>query len=166
MSRPIQSIPPGLLSLFQLKNEGKNPSEFVETVQPTIDLLRWYLEPQAENLSSGTQQVNTAGVFTTFTPLAVPVGEFWIVTGASMSIACGVGETITAKMGYTPGVGAGTEGLTQYESLIASQTGLFTMSKDFAPLYCPGGATFGVHALAVVGSPDVVMVLRFVRLKP
>lgn len=166
ISRPIQSIPPGLLSLFQLKNNGRNPSGLVEAVQPSLDLLRWYLEPAAENLSSGVQQVNAAGSFITFTPLSVPVGEFWIVTGLSMSIACGAAETVTLKAAYTPGVGAGTEGLTQYESLIANQTGLFTMPKDFAPLYCPGGATFGVHASAVAGSPDAVMLLRFVRLKP
>lgn len=41
--RPIQTAAPGLLSLLQLKNLGKNPDVLLEEVRPTLEMVPWWL---------------------------------------------------------------------------------------------------------------------------
>lgn len=43
MSGPIQTLPAGFLSLLQLKNMGVNPSQLIDSVQPSFDMMEWYL---------------------------------------------------------------------------------------------------------------------------
>lgn len=45
MSGPIQTLPKGLLDLLALKQMGKNPSQLLDTVQPTLDLREQYMVP-------------------------------------------------------------------------------------------------------------------------
>ena len=66
MSGPIQVIPPGLLGMLQLKNEGRSPSEFIETLQPTIELFEWLLQTnsiEGPDALSGTIAAGLQGFF-------------------------------------------------------------------------------------------------------
>ena len=42
-SRPIQTSTAGLLSLLQIKNRGQNPDVLQGNVQPTLDMVPWWL---------------------------------------------------------------------------------------------------------------------------
>lgn len=84
-SGPIQVIPPGLLSMLQLKSPaGQNPQVLNLDLQPTIELLDWYLLANCENLQAlpGVTHVTADGpgfkLFTT-NPIVVPNSEWWYV---------------------------------------------------------------------------------------
>lgn len=42
MAGQIQLIPPGLLGMLQIKNDGKNPSSLGEQIAPVFNLTEWY----------------------------------------------------------------------------------------------------------------------------
>lgn len=92
-SGPLQAIPPGLLSLFQLKNLGRNPGELDGTLVPVVDLLDWYLLGQAIDLFGISRTLDGAtdvpGFIGWTTPFAVvvPATEWWWVSWYSISVA-------------------------------------------------------------------------------
>jgi len=93
-SKPIQTLPCGLLGFLQLKNLGQNPSILPDTIQSTLDLREWLLETNAENPLTPSSVIVTSGVvglvlFTTL-PLIVPDREWWFV------------ENYTLTMGVVP----------------------------------------------------------------
>lgn len=82
MSRPIQVIPAGLLGFFNLKNNGQNPVELLEVVQPQLDMRDWYFQSAAEDLPIASIALpNGSPGFNAFTtnPLLVPSDEWWYV---------------------------------------------------------------------------------------
>lgn len=86
---PIQLIPPGLLGLFQLKQMGKNPSQYGEVVLPSFELSDWYLRAASLDYNAqvgvalipGVDLANGAVGFQGFSPNAVivPANEWWHV---------------------------------------------------------------------------------------
>jgi len=55
-SGPIQTFPVGLLGLLNLKNQGRNPRDLTDVVQPVLDLLSMYLQDNivsAVNIDAG-----------------------------------------------------------------------------------------------------------------
>jgi hypothetical protein len=82
MSGPIQVIPAGLLGFLQLKNAGRYPREFGETLDPTIELLDWYLDAMSiawPTTSSVAIGPGTSQGFNNFSPntINVPQTEWW-----------------------------------------------------------------------------------------
>lgn len=76
---PLTTRPEGLLSMLGLQTNGQYPQHLeTNTLQPTIDLLPWYLESRAEIQSLFAVPINVApGVFV---PLyTVPSQEVWIL---------------------------------------------------------------------------------------
>lgn len=89
MSGPIQVLPRGLLSLLQLKQMGKSPSQLAEVVAPTLDIMEFYRQglfvDQRNFLPSGSATLlfnarNFNGPFTNGTEtLTAPNNETWYV---------------------------------------------------------------------------------------
>lgn len=90
-SGPVQTLPPGLLSLLALKNAGANPREFEDFIQPTFDMRElmsmanrtWVTDTFVIALGLTTNFVGQ--LFTTGT-LKVPFDEIWYVWNASVNI--------------------------------------------------------------------------------
>lgn len=100
MGKPIQIIPEGLLGMFQIKNAGKNPQELFETIQPSLEMLDWYMSSYAE-LQKGIQFAPSAtGV--AFFGIEVPPTEFWFVHSIGIRIALDAAEDIEARIGFVP----------------------------------------------------------------
>jgi hypothetical protein len=83
MAGPIQIIPRGLLGFLNLKAQGSNPSQLIETVQPTYDIAPQYRESQAVLWPLATSATIATGAvgrlpFTT-NPIVVPDNEIWYV---------------------------------------------------------------------------------------
>jgi len=92
---PLTSRPEGLLDLLGLQNNGAYPQHLAyQQLVPTLDLLQWYLEAQADFINT-TVTPNSVG-FHTGTDLTVPAGEHWVMlaatavatTGATPSTVC------------------------------------------------------------------------------
>jgi len=82
--RPIQIIPPGFLGFFNLKNEGKNPSEIPSLLTPTVELQKWYLNSSAQKMSATNATRNLTNdldgfAIPTANVITVPDGEWWYV---------------------------------------------------------------------------------------
>jgi len=95
VSGPIQVGPPGLLGFLQLKNQGRNPRELVDSFQPTLDLWRHYLDAYAEFDNIAWTFTLTAGgeyhQFSVPTSGGVSLGpdnsEYWWVRGITVNSA-------------------------------------------------------------------------------
>lgn len=100
MSGPIQTLPTGLLGFFQLKNVGKYPHDFLETLQGVFELRDWYLQAQSQ-VRSGVD----AAIAATGTPvyLTVPNGVMWAVHDMAVSATLAVGATFRAQPTYRNG---------------------------------------------------------------
>jgi len=117
-SRPIQQNPWGLLGYLQLKNMGHNPVELLDSVQPTLDLWRHYLQNDAETiLSANIPITGTGGMFPPAGEAQVPNGECWAVHhfSASQNGVLAAGQSLSfmtmieyGLSGGGGGVGVGT----------------------------------------------------------
>lgn len=81
MPSQINRVPPGLLSLLGIKALGQNPSVLNDTVQPTVDLIRWYLSIYSQ-LETSDVAVGAVGIVISTTLRAGP-GEMLILDGAA-----------------------------------------------------------------------------------
>lgn len=82
--RPIQLIPPGLLGLFQLKQEGRGIVELPDVLQGTLELRDWYFQARVESnvdVHGVVIGTNTFDYFREFAPnaIVVPAREYWYV---------------------------------------------------------------------------------------
>jgi len=88
---PIQTFPRGLLALLNLKNRGQNPTDLAQTLAPTVDLTRLYLEDQVKVLHVSVPLVdNVVGSFTIGGPGET---EMWWVSEFSIKLLIGVPST-------------------------------------------------------------------------
>jgi len=82
--KPIQLIPPGLLGFFDLKSEGKAPSEIPSLLQPILEMRKWYFVQTAQRMADvdATRDLTDdldGFVIPTSDPIIVPSGEWWYV---------------------------------------------------------------------------------------
>lgn len=70
----IARKPRGLLDLLLTQSGGQNPSNLMESVRPTLDMLPFYLP---ERLDADTAAINQA--VAGFTGITVPEGEVWLL---------------------------------------------------------------------------------------
>ena len=77
----VNTPPFGLQDLLGSRNFGKNPSELVETIQPTIDMLP-YLDYDNFRIESISGSVNIIGASVT---IEIPDSEIWNVVSVSAS---------------------------------------------------------------------------------
>lgn len=77
----INRLPTGLQDLLQSKSLGQNPNDLVQTVQPTIAMLEFYLQDVPFNVWNVTSAFNGAG---TTQINDVADNEMWIVYTARL----------------------------------------------------------------------------------
>lgn len=88
MSKPLQALAPGYLSLLGLKNMGTLPGEAMDTVQPVVDMLQFFYRGQTTIRAGDIPDQNFAGPGNnSFTPaLVVPEGKIWVVLGGYLAL--------------------------------------------------------------------------------
>lgn len=117
VSRPIQVIPPGLLGFLQLKSPaGRNPEELNGDVQPTLEMLEFYLNANREFLPTAQVSLGSgASGFTGFTTNALicPQDQWWYVHDYTVvSAQVGAGDTILdLRAAYRKVAGAAVQAL-------------------------------------------------------
>jgi hypothetical protein len=107
---PVQRIASGLLGFFQLKNQG-NPTVINDDLQPTIELLNWYLRSACTVVpatSNVTIVANTIGfVDYTGNRLVVPQDEWWYVERYTITAAC---TLATDQIRFAPAIASQVTG--------------------------------------------------------
>lgn len=130
-NRPIQLAPSGVLGLLQLKNNGRNPSTLMDSVQPTLDLWPQYLLTNGEQILSANIAVNaTGGAGPAVPDCLVPEGECWAVQlfSISMNGVLGVGQELSMLTMVEYGLTSGGGGI---------GVACGTVSRVFANGECP-----------------------------
>lgn len=160
----INSIPDGLLSLLQLKQTGRNPSQFAEFVQPVMDLQAWYEASTAEIVASTTSAIAANGV--TASSLLVPFNETWLLDATTFSFA--TAGTVTAARCYGTIASSNASGTfqlfpTNVVDLIGNE--FANVSHNGKLLLRPGDAfTFCVNRYAGAGNITCQAYARIARL--
>jgi hypothetical protein len=76
----INRVPPGLLSLLDIKALGQNPSELSGVVAPTLDMLDFYLRSYSSLVTDFTAVINAIGFFPV-TAFDTQPGEIVVLSG-------------------------------------------------------------------------------------
>jgi len=92
MPSPISRRPAGLLDLLLAQQQGQNPTDLIDSVSPTIDMLKFY---EAERLDV-TRDVKNVTAVGDVGAVDIPAGEYWKV----LAIACNwVFATVNQRLG-------------------------------------------------------------------
>lgn len=154
MSKPIQLIPPGLLGLLQLKNNGKNPQELPDQVQAIMEMRDWYMECNHETVVQTVDVANGAVGFTAYTtPIIVPATEYWFVEDYTVQTNTALIATsvvsfaaawriVTGAVFSQFGVGTPQQLLT---GVAAGRGGFAFSDRGF---FLPTGAELGIRVMA------------------
>lgn len=159
---PIQSIPPGLLGLLQLKTVGRNPSELDSTVTPGFELSDWFLRANQEQLNTSYTQLMAASAaggyqaFTTPSALVVPDGEWWYVSHYAARGGLAVGDTVNQMRTALQTNRTGTVRFGRFgaPATLAGQGSLVCFDTDF---WAPPGSEFGVHVSNVTSAAGITL---------
>lgn len=150
MAGLIQTIPAGFLSLFQAKEMGANPNLLGTEVQPTIEMLPFYLAQrrQVQELSHNIAAVGSATLIT------VPGDEVWLIEECiNVSPILGAGQLLehaviwlrnglqVQRGEYRLVPSAGTLGSAQL------------IGRDGLPFIAMGGDAFGVNTAQLAAGP-------------
>lgn len=173
MDAPIQAALRGYLGFFQVKNQGQNPINLRDEVQPVIDLRDWYFASNAMELQSVNLVV--AGGFDggLLSTLAVPANEMWYVirycalTGAMAAadaISFGPSVQFEPNTGGSVLMDQGTLGDAPLAGTAAGRLAGVTCGGFFAP----PGAIFGVIVGECISAGNITLSLRVraVKLAP
>ncbi len=87
MPQVINRVPPGLLSLLDIKSMGVNPVQLADLLSPTIELADLYLQAIASPQSGLTAVLNATGAASPATgnSFRPGPGELWVVTKCCVS---------------------------------------------------------------------------------
>lgn len=168
---PIQTLMPGLLSLFNLKNLGLQPNRLQDEVQAGIDIEKWCLRGTYENWSTSTSRqiaaaaVNTLAEWTTGA-IEVPEGEWWYVERYTISATAAGAGAIADQFacGYQLFGGVNPQHLLGgLETTTATRSASLATATDF---WLPPAARLGFWVGTVSTNPVdfAVRGLRFARL--
>jgi hypothetical protein len=171
---PIGTIPQGLLSLLALKETGKNPSQLLDSVQPSFDLVQWYLtriELTERALFGGAPSVTFASgahgqVAFTFggNNCVVPNNQIWWVSHMQVDGTLLAAESIRLACDIiTPNISSWLAGL-DYNDVVTAR------ARDFAAFsqsgfWAPPSSIFGVRVFDVLTAATVTVGLT-VRASP
>lgn len=105
MSRPIQAAAPGYLSLLGLQNTGRLPPDQVDTVQPIVDVLPFYLQGALQYREDGIAvSAATPGLNAFATPMRVPDGKLWLVIDGLAFVSKAAAQVLSYKISLTSGL--------------------------------------------------------------
>lgn len=173
---PLQTIPPGLLGMLQLKNLGQAPQTLDDSVIPGIDLTEWYMVQNRETLlgtraPANNDQANFWAMTTN--PLTVPDREFWYVWSATASIGFAVGDYTTSLscVALVPGAGAnawvllGQPATTIIDPLATPQAFTAFAGGSVREWFGPGTQFgYGGGRFNIVGAPTLYVTMHITRL--
>lgn len=150
--RPILTQPSGLVGFLQLKNSGRNPSTFPDSVQSVLELREWLWETNSEtSIVSGAALIPLATVAGNLQFLQVPSTEVWALLDLNASFVTGVGQTLTYRFIFldNPVPQGNAHGLSDYFSILASNLQHQMMPRSFRiPLLRPGHS-LGINITAI-----------------
>lgn len=150
----LSVLPRGLLAFLQIKNEGRNPGALAGELQPTFDLMQWYLATNLESFGVVSVAVGAGtNIETALAGLTVPDREFWYVYDYRARFQCGAATTCTElQLQYFEPIGGALSGYVMNDivtNLVA--TDIKTVSAFKRQIFVPPGGALGFSALAVVG---------------
>ena len=163
-SGPIQTLPPGLLSVLQLKNLGRLPSVLLGEVSPSIDLLDMYLRSLGVANSPGAHtrnQTTASGNFYQFTAgalgtIQVPQNEWWwfqhySVTATFTAVAGQSIEGLTPCLAFNTSTGIEYAGVGAEIRTVSSNAtaAVSAMVSSSAPFWAPPGSLLGYLATVI-----------------
>lgn len=160
-SGPIQVLPAGLLGLLQLKNSGNNPDTLLGTVQPSVEMLDFWLNTNGYTNNPQIGVIATPSNvgyqpyldLLTTAPVAVPQHEWWYIHSINIQFGLDYGEEAHSVRGVIM-VGPGgvpiarqmlvTEALT-IQNLSTATADVQYHLKEVRPFWAPPGAVFGLQ---------------------
>lgn len=106
MSKPINNLALGLLSLFDIKSMGSYPKELGEAISPVFDVGKLTAYTNAQNIVGAEIRVanQASGTFALTTPILMSSNEYWLVTNYSTYVVTNaVAGIITGgfRLGHT-----------------------------------------------------------------
>lgn len=164
---PIQSIPEGLLSFFQLKNQGRNPHELGQVVQPDFEMRDWYFASRAVVTTATVNVIAGTLNFYEFTApvggLVVPNTELWYIVDYSLIVGLAAGETLYATAAYLAPNGTGTFVVGAANQVTGVASMIFRADRSF---FMPSGHKLGLFVTSTAGAGpfEVTAWLRYIRL--
>lgn len=107
-SGPIQLQPRGLLAFLQLKNQGRNPANLVDSIQPTFDILDWYQQANDRYVFAQGQEVGLSTTGSVQMDTAFDQDVWLLEYTVRAQPTPGAGE-FRALCAYQPGNNSGVE---------------------------------------------------------
>jgi len=172
---PVQLTPPGLLGLLQLKTGGFVPDALLQSVQPTLDLLPFWLRAAAENFNDSysvvipgpatpTEIVPLTDAATHTLMLGPTAQEWWYVENLSVGVSTSGATTPTCCLGYVlnggPVGGVTSQYVSNFVRPVAGEAPPL-VARDF---WVPPGGVIGVYVDTFLVSFDLVLTgLRYTR---
>lgn len=153
---PINRLPNGFLGLLDLKTGGRNPETLFRSVQPVVDMTRFYAEsPNEFLLATITITGDTGGGFFPFTApvggLVVPQNEVWYLSYASVSVGftLAAGQSAMAapglrKAGTIAGLSLGT-GSQNSQASLTTQLNQAHWLAEYLPMLVQPGDELGLQ---------------------
>jgi hypothetical protein len=159
----ITTLAQGITGALQLRDMGALPKELIDSVQMTVEGLRYYLWNRRENIACGQNAAPVVGTnLLTVNNVPVPPGEMWFLWNGWAAVDNGVGTTLDFALGYAE------QGnlflLSDYFAAIANQSvrARYNMPEGYL---LPPGSALAVHARSVTGAPTVSVNVIATRLK-
>lgn len=152
MPSVINRVPPGLLSLLDIKAQGENPRFLGDQVTPTFDFWQLYEIEKREPRASAVVGSGTVGLKAT---IQVPNNEYWHVlqmSSAATSIAAG---EIAAFCCYYFGnvmAGAYFEGPVGPYYRTIGTAGEVPRTYATSPFWAGPGELIGTHHAEMIGA--------------
>jgi len=157
---PLTVRPQGLLDFLSIQAGGRYPQHLGENLQPTIDLLNWYIDAQAETVTSGNIAQTSAG--SANVGFTVPAGEAWLVAGYSVY---GLVPALMTKFADaicvfdTDGVTVRTIIAASPTTYIAAEQMAWSWRSQWPDLWLPG-TPIGLVCITAAGAAGFTPTLR------
>ena len=96
MPQPLNRVPAGLLSFFQIKSTGRNPDQLSDEVRPVLNMVDFYSAGIGARIEESFELgFDPTNLNTSIAVVTVPSDEFWIVRNVSQTArvtTAGAGE--------------------------------------------------------------------------
>lgn len=167
MPSPISRRPAGLLDLLLAQQQGKNPADLLESVQPILDMVPFY---NTDRLTDSNQAFGATAVGGG-TNIEVPAGEYWRMISAGIFVTFAtVNQEIKVSLALSQ-IGSTTQYITEFDGLRSAvrandqEIGGYDFPSN---LIVPSGARFRFEcdSINLDGQPSIVVsgTLLYVRM--
>lgn len=168
ISKPVQIIPPGFLGFLQLKNNGVNPTELPDNLQPVIEMRDWMLQARARDWPPGFSQralaPGTYGYLPFTNPISVPNNEQWYVWQYTARAVLTATDGLALRVAYRSIV-TGTTPVHVLGSVSSASGAGAVAAISAQPFWLPPGAELGLYVEGIV-SAGTIAVAGEVRYTP